>query len=242
MLTQSELESLYDKNQQYYKVKNYFACTFVDNKPEEIKFLSALGIHKRCDVPTMVGIMYSCFNEIKDVLIFLEDMINKNTCAFEDEQFIVRFDTPKELDEEISLYQFPLPMIQKPEILMDNEDTGYLTQKRNIVLNQPSKADVNLDHINRINSIKLEINPEVNEYINKHWHESYIHPMARKQFKKYKRNMYKMNCNFIDEGKFYLTHSYDKRGRTYANGYYINYQGRDANKAVIQLKEKEPCL
>lgn len=242
MLSQENLELLYDKNQQYCKVRNYFACEFPNGEEEEIKFLAALGIHKRCDVSTMVGIMYFNFNEIKDTLIFLEDMINRGACIFENEQFIVLFDTPKSLDEEISLYQFPLPMIQKPEILIDNEDTGYLTQKRNIVLNQSSKSDVNLDHINRINSVELEINPVMNEYINTHWKENYIHPFAKKQFKKYKKNMYKMNCDYVDEGKFYLTHSYDKRGRTYANGYYINYQGRDANKAVIQLKNKELCL
>jgi DNA-directed RNA polymerase len=39
--------------------------------------------------------------------------------------------------------------------------------------------------------------------------------------------------------EFYLTHRYDKRGRCYAQGYHVNPQGNDWNKAVIELAEKE---
>ena len=38
---------------------------------------------------------------------------------------------------------------------------------------------------------------------------------------------------------FYLTHRYDKRGRTYAQGYYINPQGNEWNKAVLEFADKE---
>jgi len=37
-----------------------------------------------------------------------------------------------------------------------------------------------------------------------------------------------------------LTHKYDKRGRCYSQGYHVNPQGNDWNKAVIEFAEKEP--
>ena len=39
--------------------------------------------------------------------------------------------------------------------------------------------------------------------------------------------------------RFFLTHAYDKRGRTYAKGYHVNYQGNDWNKATICFAEGE---
>lgn len=41
------------------------------------------------------------------------------------------------------------------------------------------------------------------------------------------------------EDKFYLTHRYDKRGRIYPTGYWINYQGNDFAKALIEFAEPE---
>ena len=39
--------------------------------------------------------------------------------------------------------------------------------------------------------------------------------------------------------KFWLKHSLDTRGRTYCNGYLINYQGASYKKAIVQLHDKE---
>jgi DNA-directed RNA polymerase len=36
-----------------------------------------------------------------------------------------------------------------------------------------------------------------------------------------------------------MTHKYDKRGRTYSQGYHIQPQGSDWNKAVIEFADKE---
>jgi hypothetical protein len=38
---------------------------------------------------------------------------------------------------------------------------------------------------------------------------------------------------------FYLTHRYDKRGRTYCQGYHVNYQGTAWNKACVEFAQKE---
>ena len=38
---------------------------------------------------------------------------------------------------------------------------------------------------------------------------------------------------------FYLPHKYDKRGRTYCQGYHVSYQGAAWNKAVIEFANEE---
>ncbi len=44
----------------------------------------------------------------------------------------------------------------------------------------------------------------------------------------------------VQEGnEFYLTHRYDKRGRTYAQGHFINPQGTEYNKAVLEFSNEE---
>jgi DNA-directed RNA polymerase len=48
-----------------------------------------------------------------------------------------------------------------------------------------------------------------------------------------------MDLMFTAGNRFYMTHKYDKRGRTYSQGYHINPQGNDWNKAVIEFADKE---
>ena len=50
----------------------------------------------------------------------------------------------------------------------------------------------------------------------------------------------KMSINeLINHDYFYLTHKVDLRGRTYCQGYQINYQGNGFNKACIELANTE---
>ena len=59
-------------------------------------------------------------------------------------------------------------------------------------------------------------------------------------FQKYDRNAREvMEMVFVAGDRFWLTHKYDKRGRTYAQGYHVNYQGNAWNKAVVEFAEKE---
>ena len=54
------------------------------------------------------------------------------------------------------------------------------------------------------------------------------------------RESMKVFAMLINEGnRFYLTHKYDKRGRTYCQGYHVSYQGNTYRKAILQLADKE---
>jgi hypothetical protein len=39
----------------------------------------------------------------------------------------------------------------------------------------------------------------------------------------------------VEDGAFYFTHSYDFRGRVYANGYHLTYQGTPHDKAAVEF-------
>jgi len=61
-----------------------------------------------------------------------------------------------------------------------------------------------------------------------------------KAFDKYDRTSRDVLAALMAQGdRFWLTHKYDKRGRTYAQGYHVNPQGNDWNKACVEFANKE---
>jgi DNA-directed RNA polymerase len=64
--------------------------------------------------------------------------------------------------------------------------------------------------------------------------------MRRKAFEKYDQSSKDvMHALMGIRDRFWLTHKYDRRGRTYCVGYHINYQGTSWNKAVVEFANKE---
>ena len=55
----------------------------------------------------------------------------------------------------------------------------------------------------------------------------------------YEHSLKTMKMMMALGNEFWLTHKYDRRGRTYAVGYHINSQGTDYNKAVLELSKQE---
>lgn len=100
--------------------------------------------------------------------------------------------------------------------------------------------DICLDHINRMNSIALSLNkPFLSKY--EEAPTFALDTLAkRKQWEHFIRNSYRKYIEVAQKGNvFYLNHNVDKRGRTYAEGYYMNTQGTSFKKAIIQLANKE---
>ena len=62
-----------------------------------------------------------------------------------------------------------------------------------------------------------------------------------KAFAKYDKSSREViDALFTAGDRFWLTHKYDKRGRTYCQGYHVSYQAADWNKACIQFADAEP--
>lgn len=141
-------------------------------------------------------------------------------------------------------------MVIPPRKVVTNTDSGYLSISHSIILrDNHTEEDVCLDHINRMNSIQLTVNMDTANMIQNKWKsldkkksdESMAEYQKRKkQFLKYDRVSRDIMDLLHRHGTgLYLTHRYDSRGRTYCQGYHVNYMGTAWNKAVIEFAEAE---
>lgn len=262
---QRDLEKMYNKNQLIPRIKEEFrkvnlkGFTFKEHFeyrdiPEGFGFdiLAQMALHKRCSLPTLVGIMSKHFDDMQEVT----DMIKR--CAEEDlldwsptlQIFIVNFTITAAVQDEIDRYQFPLPLVVLPKEVKNNRDTGMYTSNGSLILkDNHHDEDICLDHINSCNQIPLVINWEVAKLIKNQWRnldkpklgelkEDFLR--RKKAFDKYDRTAFDVMHEVVKYSPvFYLTHKYCKRGRTHCQGYHVNYQGTPWNKAVVEFADKE---
>lgn len=266
-LKQVELEKLFSNNQLMPRVRREFTeCPDFDfagyitgrGIPEEfgISLLVQMALHKRTTLQTLVGCLKHHFKDSSKPCQDTADMILK--CAEADlvdyaaglKLFIVKFTISADVQEELDRFQFPLPMVVEPRQVRSNRETGYLTSKGSIILrDNHHDEDVCLDHINRVNQTRFTINTDTATMVKNKWRNldkpkegetKEEFDKRRKAFEKYDRTAKDVIKLLGDEGDhFYLTHAYDKRGRIYACGYQVNYQGAAWNKAVINFADKE---
>lgn len=261
-LLQVEMEYLYNKNQLIERLTEELESS---DYPFEQKFkewfipynfgiytLVQLMLHKRADISTLVGIVRKSADSVYEAANLLVKMAEVNFIDYDGRtrQFITKAQISEELQRELDIYQFPLPMVCKPRKVRTNQENGYITFGSSIILRDScDERDVCLDHINRVNRIPFSINLANLTNMKNTWRglskpkpcES-LHEFKQRlsAFNKYDSSSHWVIGQMIKaDNKFYLTHRYDKRGRTYSMGYHINYQGNDWNKAVIELHQKE---
>ena len=257
---QAELEIRYAKNQTTTRIKKHFIDMGLDKVMEAMglpidfymSFLVQLSLHKRANIATMVGVLRHHYDDTKITAKCVEIGIRLGLCKWDEmtEMLIVKHDIPPHVQREIDTYQYPLPMVVEPEYLTNNRMTGYQTIKGSLILKDNyHDDDICLDHLNRVNNTALAINYTVVRHIQNSWNG--IGPYKEgEDVDKYRKRMKAFNkydvtsrevMDFLAAAtdEIFLTHRYDKRGRTYAQGYHVNYQGNDWNKACVQFPESE---
>lgn len=268
LLHQMELERLYSKNQLMPRVRQAFLNeTRIDFKaylkskeiPEEfgIDLMAQMAVRKRAQLPTLVGVLRYHFDREENPSQACSDMLVKAIHADLVDYvrklgtFIVRYTVGEKLQAELDKFQYPLPMVVSPDPVTTNLETGYLTEQGSVILRDNYHTDdVCLDHLNRVNQIGLCINLDTAQKVQNQWRnldkkkldETWEVFQARKKaFQKYDSVAKGVIDLLIQEGnELYLTHRYDKRGRTYCMGHHITYQGTDWNKAILEFADKEP--
>ncbi len=225
-------------------------------------------IHKRVPIATMVGILVRYFEEesfpyqaCADAIVLAASANFVNLHPREKPgsrhdngeliyEVIVEYDMLPETRERIEQFQYPLPMIEEPLEARHNRETGYRTIKGSLILKKNHHDDdICLDHINRVNRVNLKINADTVAFVQNSWKnldkqkpdESYPEFQKRKKaFQKYDRvSRDVIEAMLMQPHGFWLTHKYDKRGRTYSQGYHATYQGNDWNKSVIEFANPE---
>lgn len=227
-------------------------------------------LHKQAEIGTLIGMLHHHFKYGKNAndnpMQACADMILK-ACEMDvvDHAFIndgssdmakhmiyVRHDDiDPDLLDRLDQLQYPLPMIEQPSTVSNNKQTGYKTIRGSLILKgNHHDDDICVDHINRVNQVTLAINPDVVAFVQNRWRnldkakpgEDQKKFQARKKaFEKYDRVSREVIEAMLAHGnRFWLTNRYDKRGRTYSQGYHVNFQGADWNKACIEFADKEP--
>lgn len=256
------LEELFDKNQRIPEVKKYYeehTIPFKQYAEDEdipynlvIAILVQMYLHKRCLPGVLFGVLRRIEPDIKQLAVYLDKAVATGLLGYDDgrEEFYIVLDISPELNERLEKFCFPMPMLIEPDEIKQNDDNGYISTSGSVLLNNCfHDKDIALDHLNRVNAIPLGINEDVSKFIQNKWKHldkpkvgetrtDYAKRVkAFAKYDKYSKDILKLFIN--QDNKFYLTHKYDKRGRSYVHGYYINYQGNDWNKAVVELANKE---
>jgi hypothetical protein len=260
---QIELELLFNKNQTVHRIRKEFVecksfdyCGFIQSKDIDLSFgidlLVQMVLHRRTTLPVLVSILRHHFDSTQqtanEVLkAVYADLVDWNS---DTRQLIIVHNISQDVQDDLDRFQYPLPMVVEPRPVNNNRDTGYLTGTGSIILRKNHHDDdVCLDHINRVNRVPFVINADTAHMIKNQWRnldkpkpgETKTDFDKRvKAFEKYDRTAKEVIDLLLSQGdRIYLTHKYDKRGRTYCQGYHVNYQGAEWNKAVIELANRE---
>lgn len=221
-----------------------------------IHLLAEMALRKRTKISAIVGILSRHFkseeNPYQTTADFITYMLKCNLISYDTErdELIVAYELDDDSTAKLEQFQYPLPMLEPPVHVTNNRQTGYVTIQGSLLLqDNHHNHDICLEHINRVNKQTLSINENVVAFIQNQW-KNITAPKAgesredydkrRKNYLKYTKGAYAvMQLITMHANKFWLTHKYDKRGRTYCQGYHVNYQGNDWNKACVQFAHGE---
>lgn len=209
-----------------------------------------MAIKKECDIKTIVGLLKQdslSYQETSDFILKCIELNMLDYCM-ETKKIYCKLFPPQEIYDKYNNLSYPLPLLVKPKKIMFNNQSGYLSYNNHIILgNKINKHsdDVCLDHINKMNSIKLSLNLNVVSNCKNIWKtkkkETLITKIKKdlslKYFMKNTEDVYKALT--MQQDFFYLCHRYDKRGRVYCTGYHVNYMGNEYQKAVVEFNRKE---
>ena len=162
------------------------------------------------------------------------------------------------VDTEYALENIPVMdrhevLMSKPEKITENstdeEGSMFLGSHFNF-----HKGEICLDHLNRMNSVELALNipflckieEEREQKTEQEFTLTYKGKTSPSEayrgyleqwdaFTKESKSRYLG----IGERTFHQLHKYDARGRCYAVGYHVTYQGASFKKAIVQLANKE---
>lgn len=215
--------------------------------------LSHIALAKRHEVSAMVGLLkHHCMSH-QEAADGLQTMCEHDLMDYDrmTQQIIVRFEPGQKTQDLLKQYQYLPPMLVPPLEVKTNRGSGYLTLPADSLILQDNHhdGDICLDSINRFNQVALSANLEVVRNIRNHWKDIDSprdgenisdYKKRRDAFEVFEKYAFFTIALMAEMGnEFYLTHKYDKRGRTYCQGYHINYQGNSWCKAVVEFAEKE---
>lgn len=192
-----------------------------------------------------------------DLIALLEssDLYSIETSAGGTKVVQTTVELSEELIRQIRVGCYLPPMIEKPQRITANDQSGYLTiNKDSMILggihNQHS-GNISLDVINTLNSNEYELDTFVTMQ-EKPWHREYLTPLDIYCLREPEREIYRNELitrelyleqfnylkDMLKDRTLHFNHKPDKRGRIYCQGYHFSTQGSSYEKACLNLKKK----
>lgn len=164
------------------------------------------------------------------------------------DMFYTKAELSAEAWKEIDLFGFMPPFVAPPKHLHEkNHNPFYTNIPRDNRLNNTDKfrGDTSYDVLNILNHQEMVINYEVSEMVALKWKSlTEIKPddedfdkwvKKREQYEKYEKATQDHLAGLSFFSTIFMVWAVDGRGRLYTEGYHVNPQGADWNKASIDL-------
>lgn len=191
--------------------------------------------HIKSNPETILSFLSYQFDSPEEASSFLETCIETYDILDWDGRFIyTKIALSEDSKAKIDAFGYPLPLVIKPQYLVNNSDSAYYSIEKSSALqsNAYSDNDLNLDILNQLNSIPLTFDDAIYQSV------PYTRPKKPEQESAYRKfTKYLAHSRKLLTTKIYLTWGYDRRGRIYSRSYHYNPQGMDWNKATMQFKE-----
>lgn len=197
----------------------------LDKLEQRLTACEVISVLRDSHMCSMRKFSYQYYDKEDGVMLDMEDF--SITCELQ---------LPSEIATCILNTKYLPPMISKPRTIKANDDSGYYTiEKDSVVLNWSTNTKLPLDHLNRMNKQPLHLNVDfINDF-------EPIRPEFKNKYQaasweRFMDETFTVAGEIADAGNtFYLTHKFDKRVRTYSQGYHVNYQGASYQKAMVQV-------
>ena len=216
---------------------------------------------KTCTVQQLVGIAYNfvkvdmpyrrCVGASLILAYFAESPFVKEELRKGQQTLFHCIDLPADLQAALDNFGYPLPFVEKPRTVKNNDANGHYTYDESVFMgHKHHEFPVSYDHLNRMNNVLFAIDERLWEFCQPHFSlKSKVkkngefetdHDIAKRcqAFADVTGSLVK-RMPLINPKKFRLVHGYDTRGRTYCKAYEFSYQGTDFQKAMIGLHEQE---
>lgn len=247
-----ELVNIY-KNRSYYKAKNKRILNIKEESDVIVIeiFIKILQLEGEVTIQNVVGSLAwlggsdYLFDNIKTVSELLTvvcetdvyDITKRNGRLV----VVSNFRPETDVRQYIADTKYLPPLVCKPMDKNNNMDSAYLSFKQSNILGKDNhhEGKQGLDALNIAQSVALSLDLEVlkEEEVSKK-------PLDTKEkkdnFNRMVSSSKKIYEYLINEGnKFWFDWRFDKRGRICSSGYYVNIQGNEYRKAMINLHKKE---
>ena len=220
-----------------------------------VELLVQMVLHRRAPADVIIGILARYFDGnhqlTADHLAAIAEHTDLVSFDMEKMVFILNLDVSDDVKALMHQYQYLPPMIVPPLEVTGNRGSGYLNDRGDslILKNNHHEGDLALDSVNRFNRIPFSLNQRVIKGI-RNTRKHLQSPKEDESFQDFRKRVaafekFEKDSMFVfallvnEDNRFHLTHKVDKRGRTYSQGYHVNYQGNDYAKAVIELADAE---